>query len=122
MRDEDRIRIRHMLDAAREAMTFAAGRDRSNLDTDRMLLLSLVKCVEILGEAASRVSEEVKAASPDFPWRDIVAMRNRLIHGYFDIDPDIVWSTVIRELPDLLPLLEDLLGQDPPGDFFPGRG
>jgi len=49
-------------------------------------------------------------------------MRNRLIHGYFDIDPDIVWSTATRELPDLLPLLEALIGQDPSGDFFPGRG
>ncbi len=122
MRDDDRIRIRHMLDAAREAMAFAAGRDRSDLDTDRMLLLSLVKCVEILGEAASRVSGEAQAASPHIPWPDIVAMRNRLIHGYFDIDPDIVWSTATRELPDLLPLLEALIGQDPSGDPFPGRG
>ena len=122
MRDDDRIRIRHMLDAAREAMAFAAGRDRSDLDTDRMLLLSLVKCVEILGEAASRVSGEAQAASPHIPWQDIVAMRNRLIHGYFDIDPDIVWSTATGELPDLLPLLEALIGQDPSGDPFPGRG
>ena len=122
MRDDDRIRIRHMLDAAREAMAFAAGRDRSDLDTDRMLLLSLVKCVEILGEAASRVSGEAQAASPQIPWPDIVAMRNRLIHGYFDIDPDIVWSTATRELHDLLPLLEALIGQDPSGDPFPGRG
>lgn len=113
MRNEDRIRIRHMMDAAQEAITFAAGRDRSALDSDRMLLLSLVKCVEILGEAASRVSEEVQAASPHIPWRDVVAMRNRLIHGYFDIDPDIVWSTVTLELPDLLPLLESLIQQNP---------
>jgi uncharacterized protein with HEPN domain len=113
MRNDDCIRIRHMLDAAREAISFAAGRDRSDLDTDRMLLLSLVKCVEILGEAASRVSEDTQAALPHFPWRDMVAMRNRLIHGYFDIDPDIVWSTVTRELPDLFPLLESLLQLGP---------
>ena len=109
MRNDDRIRMQHMLDAAREAMAFAAGRDRSDLDTDRMLLLSLVKCIEILGEAASRVSGEARAASPNFPWRDIVAMRNRLIHGYFDIDPDIVWNTVSIELLELLPLLESLI-------------
>jgi uncharacterized protein with HEPN domain len=78
-----------------------------------MLLLAIVRCLEILGEAANRVSEEARGELPDFPWRDIVAMRNRLIHGYFDIDPDIVWSTVTRELPGLLPLLESLIGKDP---------
>ena len=67
MRDDDLIRIRHMLDAVREAMAFAAGRDRSDLDTDRMLLLSLVKCVEILGEAASRVSERLRLHFPVSP-------------------------------------------------------
>jgi uncharacterized protein with HEPN domain len=66
-----------------------------------MLLLSLVKAIEILGEAASRVSEETRSEFCSIPWRDIIAMRNRLIHGYFDINLDIVWKTVTDELPHL---------------------
>mgnify|MGYP001420546498 FL=1 len=81
MLDDDAIRIRHMLDAAREAIGFASGRTSEELTHDRMLLLSLVKCVEILGEAASRVTDATRESLPEIPWRDIISMRNRLIHG-----------------------------------------
>jgi uncharacterized protein with HEPN domain len=74
-----------------------------------MLLLSLVKCVEILGEAASRVTEATRESLPEIPWRDIISMRNRLIHGYFDIDTTIVWKTVTMELPPLEHALEKVL-------------
>ena len=70
------------------------------------MLLALVKDVEIIGEAASRVSAETRMEWPDIPWLDIVAMRHRLTHGYFDIDPDIVWSTVTDDLPPLIAQLE----------------
>ncbi|MBW2100837.1 MAG: DUF86 domain-containing protein, partial [Deltaproteobacteria bacterium] len=87
------------------------GRNRKDLDRDRMLLLSLVKSIEILGEAASRISEEERLEYHKIPWRDIVAMRNRLIHGYFDINLDIVWHTVTKELPPLIMELEEALSQ-----------
>ena len=90
MRPDDQIRLQHMLDACREASSFVAGRRRTDLGQDRMLLLALAKCIEILGEAASHVSGETRAMIPDIPWRSVIAMRNRLIHGYFDVDPDIV--------------------------------
>lgn len=106
MPKDDAIRLRHMLDAAREARGFAASRSRSDLDRDRQLLLALVKDVEIIGEAASRVSADTRMEWPDIPWQDIVAMRHRLTHGYFDIDPDIVWSTVTDDLPPLIEQLE----------------
>ena len=70
------------------------------------MLLALVKDVEIIGEAASRVSAETRMEWPDIPRLDIVAMRHRLTHGYFDIDPDIVWSTVTDDLPPLIAQLE----------------
>ncbi len=66
-----------------------------------MLVLSLVKDIEIIGEAATRISEDCRRESPEIPWRNIVTMRNRLIHGYFDINLDIVWKTVTEELPPL---------------------
>ena len=109
MRPDDLVRVRHMIDAGREAMTFAHGRSREDLDTDRMLVLSLVKAIEILGEAASKVSEELRREKPAIPWREMVSMRNRLIHGYFDINLEIVWQTVSEELPPLISALEAML-------------
>ena len=85
---DDLVRLRHMIDAAQEAIGFSAGRYRKDLDQDRMLVLSLVKSVEIMGEAAAKVSESFRLKYPELPWREMVAMRNRLIHGYFDINLD----------------------------------
>jgi uncharacterized protein with HEPN domain len=98
-----------MRDAAREAIGFAAGRTRGDLETDRQLLLAIVKDVEIVGESASRKSEELRSRHPELPWAAIVAMRNRLVHAYFDIDHDIVWSTVASDLPSLLGAVETIL-------------
>lgn len=108
----DQHRLRHMLDAAREAVSFAHGRSRADLDVDRMLLLSLVKCVEIVSEAAANVSAEARREVPDIPWRDAVRMRNRLIHAYFDINLDRVWETVQSDLPPLIAQLEVALSVD----------
>ncbi len=79
---DDAIRLRHMLDAAREAIGFAPDRTRADLDTDRQLVLALVKAIEIVGEAASRVTPPTKQRLPEIPWDDIVGMRHRLIHAY----------------------------------------
>jgi uncharacterized protein with HEPN domain len=101
-----------MLDASMDAMSFVSSRTRADLDHDRMLLLSLVKCIEIVGEAASRVTTETQAVTPSIPWRDIVGMRNRLIHAYFDVDHDRVWDTVRDDLPPLIEALRSALGPD----------
>jgi uncharacterized protein with HEPN domain len=112
MRKSDLIRVRHMLDAAREAISFAENRARSDLDTDRMLTLSLMKCIEIIGEAAANVSGEFKERHAEIPWPDIVGMRNRLIHVYFDIDLDRVWDTVTDDLPPLIAVLDKMVMKD----------
>jgi len=80
-----------------------------DLATDRMLTLSLVKAIEIIGEAASKVTKECQDAHPDVPWQDIVAMRNRLIHAYFDINLGILWNTVVQDLPPLIATLETIV-------------
>jgi Uncharacterized conserved protein len=105
----DRIRIQHMLDAAREAMGFCAGRSRTHLGADRVLALALVKSIEIVGEAASKVGPELRSRHPEIPWQNIVGMRNRLIHAYFDVDLDRVWDTVTDDLPPLADALDALL-------------
>lgn len=109
----DLLRVRHMLDAAREALLFARGRTRASLDEDRMLLHALVRCVEIIGEAAARVSPDFQKAHPEVPWAAIVAMRNRLIHAYFDVDNDRVWETITEDLPGLAELAEQMLARCP---------
>jgi uncharacterized protein with HEPN domain len=108
---KDLVRIRHMLDSVVEGRSFLRGKLRSDLESDRMLTLALIKEIEILGEAAGRVSEKFKSRYAQIPWSAIIATRNRLIHGYFDIDLDVVWKTVSEDLPTLQLLLEDLLGK-----------
>ena len=105
MRRDDSIRFRRMLDAAKEVMSFAKNKTRKDLDNDRMLTLSLVKSIEIIGEAASKVTDETKKRFPEIPWTNMIAMRNRLIHAYFDIDLDVLWGTIVDDLP---PFIEDL--------------
>jgi uncharacterized protein with HEPN domain len=100
----------HMLDHAREAVEMTRGRTRADLDTDRMLNLSLVRLVEIVGEAASRVPEEFRAAHPDVPWRQTVGMRNRLIHGYDTVNFDILWAIIKRDFPPLIEQLRAIVG------------
>lgn len=103
--DDDTIRVRHMVEAAQSALAFAAGRVRADLDSDRMLLMAIVKAVEIVGEAAVPVTAETKAAVTDVPWTSVIGMRHRLTHAYFGIDPAVVWATVQE---DLVPLVTRL--------------
>ena len=109
MRFEDRVRVRHMLEATVEAMGFCENRLPEEMGTDRMLLLAVVRCIEIIGEAAGSVSQETRLMAPEIPWKSMTAMRNRLIHAYFDVNPEIVWKTVTVELPPLIPLMETLI-------------
>jgi uncharacterized protein with HEPN domain len=99
-----------MLDAAREAVSFTEGKSREDLESDRKLVLSIVKSIEIIGEAARKLTTERRESHPDIPWQDIIGMRNRLIHAYFDINLDTVWDTVTNELPPLIGNLEEIIG------------
>ena len=109
MRKDDLVRLRHMLDASREAVAFASESSREELVGDRKLALALVKCIEILGEAASKVSAETKEGITGLPWSVMIGMRNRLIHAYFDIDLDILWNTVKQDIPPLINELQNII-------------
>jgi len=112
MRRDDVIRLRHMLDAAREACRFTRDRRREDLDRDRQLVWALVKAVEIVGEAASQLSEEAKTELSTIPWRKIIGMRHRLVHAYFDINLDILWQTIVEGLPPIIAELERAIPED----------
>lgn len=101
-----------MLDHAREAVELARGRSREDLDRDRLLNLALVRLLEIVGEAAARVSRGERTRHPEIPWPEIVSLRNRLIHGYDQVDFDILWQVVVGDLPKLVQALEGLIDAD----------
>ncbi len=109
MRKDDHIRLRHMLDAAKEAELFIKDKTRYSLDTDRKLTFALIKCIEIIGEAAANVTNRCREDLPQIPWPNIVGMRHRLIHAYFDVDLDILWNTIIEDVPPLIVELEKIL-------------
>lgn len=111
MPPEDRIRLRHMLEAIQQANRFMRDRRREDLPRDPQLLLALIKCIEIVGEAAGKVSPETQDSHRTLPWREIVAMRNRLIHVYFDVNPNIIWETVQHDLPKLQLELKRILDE-----------
>jgi uncharacterized protein with HEPN domain len=113
MNAADRIRIQHILDAVAEATAFITGRVAEDLSRNRLLLLALVKEIEIVGEAATQISAELRDSSPEVPWAKIKGMRNRLIHAYSDVNAELVWSTVVSDLPDLADALKRLLVSKP---------
>lgn len=108
---KDDIRLQHMLDAATEALSFAEGRRREDLAEDRQLALSLIKLIEIIGEAATQLDRSTHEQAPEIAWREIIGMRNRLAHGYFDIDLDLVWDTVQVDLAPLVTLLSAFISR-----------
>jgi len=101
-----------MLESAKEARHFAEGKSRKDLQSNRMIVLAILKAVEIIGEAASKVSEETRELYPEIPWSGIVAMRNRLIHVYFDIDLERVWDTITDDLPPLISSLGKIISEE----------
>ena len=109
MHIDDDTRLRHMHDAAGEAMAFARGKTRQDLDNNRQLALSLLKCIEIVGEAAGRVTDGFRRRHPSIPWSQIVGLRNRISHGYDEIDRDRVWEIVQTDLPPLVREIEQIL-------------
>ncbi len=105
-------RLRHMRDAAREALDLLGSATDDDIAKNRMLQLALVKLTEIIGEAAGGISADTRSRVPDIDWPRVVATRNRLIHGYYDIDAAIVGRTVREDFPPLIEAVERLLGAE----------
>ena len=103
------VSLRQMRDYAREALEMVHGQVRADLDTDRKLNLALIRLLEILGEAATRVPPEDRTKYPQIPWSQLISLRNRLIHGYDQVDFDILWQIVTQDLPALDGELEQIV-------------
>lgn len=98
-----------MREAVETAITMAEDCEREDLDANVMLTMALTRCLEILGEAAAKIGQETRDAYPSLPYVQIIAMRNRLIHAYFDVNLDVVWTTIREDLPALLPVLNEAI-------------
>ena len=112
MRRTDLVRLRRIVDTIREATAFSQGRTYAELYSDRMLNLSLVRLLEIIGETAMRVSRDCRASYPEVAWQGMAGMRERLAQGYYDTDLDMVWQTVTVELSPLLSQLEAIISEE----------
>lgn len=105
------VLLRDMLEYACRARDAVDSRSREDLDGDHVLSAALERFVEVIGEAAGRLSEETRDASPQVPWSEIIALRNRLVHGYFAVDHDILWTVIQDDIPELIAVLEDLVDE-----------
>jgi uncharacterized protein with HEPN domain len=108
-RRDDTVPMRHMLDHAREVVAMVHRRTRQDLDTDRMFQLALTRLIEIIGEAANRVTEAGLTRYPEIPWPKVIGARNRIIHGYDAVNYDVVWDIATLEDPALITALERAL-------------
>lgn len=110
MANRDRTYVGHMLDACRRVQAKVRGTDRPAFDADENLRLALTHLLQVIGEAARRVSPTLRDAHPEVPWAAIVGMRHRVVHDYLDVDEDIVWQTATTEIGPLIAWLEPLVG------------
>jgi uncharacterized protein with HEPN domain len=112
MSPEDRVRLRHIADGLDSAVRFSRARKREDLDGDEMLAFALMHALQIVGEAATRISPETRDQCPEVPWAGMIGMRHRLVHAYFDINFDILWTTASETAPALLTQIRALLASD----------
>ncbi|MCC6499835.1 MAG: DUF86 domain-containing protein [Anaerolineales bacterium] len=111
-RHEDSVYIGHMLDMTRRAVQALKDKTRTEYDADDILRLGLTHLVQVIGEAARKVSDDFRGDHPEIPWRKIVGMRHRIVHDYMRVDEDILWQVATNDLPALLPLLETITKQE----------
>lgn len=107
-RADDSTHIRHMIEAAKKIRMFSESRTKADLEIEELFALGLVRLLEIIGEAATRVTDATQKNNPAIPWAQVIGMRNRLIHGYDVIDLDILWQTVVEDIPNLIRALEGI--------------
>jgi uncharacterized protein with HEPN domain len=112
--EEDRASLVDMLGFAREVAAFTAGRTRADLDRDVVLLRAIERTLELIGECARRVSSATQERHKAIPWRNIIGMRNIIIHEYGRVDIDELWRTVQRDMPPLVSALEAIVNTLPP--------
>jgi uncharacterized protein with HEPN domain len=111
---DETVYLKHMRDYAVEACQLASGRSRADLDSDRTFMLATTRLLEMMGEAATRVTTETRLQNPEIPWQEAIGLRHHLVHGYNKVNLDMIWEILTVDLPPLIVALEALLTL-PPG-------
>ena len=111
MPKDELVYVGHMLDKALEALSLPRGKTRQDYDSDSALRLALTHLIQVIGEAARRVSVQFRERNPQIPWEAIAGMRSKIVHDYMNVDEDIVWNSVTQELQ---PLIDELRKIVPP--------
>lgn len=106
---DDKVFVRHILDAITRIESYIGGTPQIQFLQNAMMQDAVIRQIEVIGEAARNLSEETKKASPDAEWPAIIGMRNRLIHGYFNVDVELIWEIVTTDLPLLKKQVEAML-------------
>jgi uncharacterized protein with HEPN domain len=109
MPKDNLVYVGHMLDTAKLAVKKIEGKTRADFDADENLRLALTHLIQVIGEAARMVSKDYSRKYPDIPWTAIVGMRHKVVYDYLNVDDEVVWDTVIEELPELILKLEKLV-------------
>jgi uncharacterized protein with HEPN domain len=106
---DDRLTLELMLDSANRLRALARERGRTAFEGDDVVQLAVLHLIQRLGEGASRLSADFRADHPEFPWAEMIGMRNRIVHGYDELDPDILWRVAAEDVEPVIAALERAL-------------
>jgi uncharacterized protein with HEPN domain len=104
--------LRDMLENANRAIQFTEGMNFESFSKDDKTIYAVIRAVEIIGEATRNIPEEIRTKYPEIPWRDASDMRNKLVHRYFGINPEVIWQTLGEDLPMLANALQEIIKRE----------
>ena len=111
MRRDDAYLLDNLL-AAQKALKFVEGINRNQFEDNEIIQNAVMRPLEIIGEAAAKISKEFRKTHSEIPWKEMVGMRNRLVHEYFRIDLGAVWDTIHKDLPKLIEIIKLLVPEE----------
>lgn len=109
MKNNDLARLEHMLDSTKAVLSFVKGKRRASLTNNRLLQSAVMGELANVGKAANRVSKKTRTQFTHLPWKEMIKAKIQIIHAYFDVDQDVIWKTIRKDLPQLQKQLEEAI-------------